>query len=191
MKSSSNRGKPRPETKEPAVSTEGADPIATRPPPGAVAEWFDISRLKQLVRLMRENDLSEIEFSAERSRLRLRRGTSGTFIAATTPPVPQAASPAPVVETSVAAAAKPAEASRLLEIKSPIVGTYYSSSSPDVEPFVKVGSSVTAESIVCIVEAMKVFNEIPSGVTGVVRELLVENGAPVDYGQPLFRVDPS
>lgn len=159
---------------------------------GPVADWFDIPRLRQLVRLMRENDLSEIEFrAADRSHLRLRRGIAGPAAAA--PPAAASSTreassvetPPPVVEP------KPAEASRLVEIKSPIVGTYYSASSPDVEPFVKVGSPVTPETIVCIVEAMKVFNEIPAGLSGVVREILVENGAPVDYGQPLFRVDPS
>lgn len=155
---------------------------------GSESSWFDLSRIKQLVRLMRDNDLSEIDMQQENSRLRLRRGTT-QVVAAAPAPIPVAAA-APVPTAEQAPAAKPAAApSSLTEIKCPIVGTFYSASSPDVEAFVKVGSRVNADSVVCIVEAMKVFNEIQAGCSGTIREILVENGAPVEYGQVLFRVE--
>lgn len=152
--------------------------------------WFDMGRIKQLVKLMKDNDLSEIDLEWEKSRIRLRRGA--TMIASA--PVPTYAPPpvaAPAASSGEAPAGKPPAASGLLEIKSPMVGTFYSASSPDVDPFVKVGSRVAADTAVCIIEAMKVFNEIQSGVAGVIREIVVENGAPVEYGQVIFRVDPN
>jgi acetyl-CoA carboxylase biotin carboxyl carrier protein len=149
------------------------------------SDWFDLARIKQLVRLMRDNDLSEIDLSWNESRLRLRRE-----IAAGVPMVSVAAPaavPAPArMEPSSSA---PAPSVKLNEIKSPIVGTFYAASGPDAEPFVKVGSKVQPESVCCIIEAMKVFNEIQAGVSGTIREILIENGAPVEYGQVLFRWD--
>ena len=154
---------------------------------GADSSWFDISRIKQLVRLMRDNDLSEIDMQQENARLRLRRGATQVFTAAAPVAAPAvAATPAP----AESAAAKPAApASNLTDIKCPIVGTFYAASSPDVEVFAKVGTRVSPDSVVCIVEAMKVFNEIQAGCSGTIREILVENGAPVEYGQVLFRVE--
>jgi acetyl-CoA carboxylase biotin carboxyl carrier protein len=96
---------------------------------------------------------------------------------------PAAATPAP---GSVA----PPSATHLLEIKSPMVGTFYSAPEPGAEPYVKVGSRVASGQVVCIIEAMKIMNEIESEVTGVIREVLLENTQPVEFGQPLFRVDP-
>jgi acetyl-CoA carboxylase biotin carboxyl carrier protein len=156
------------------------------------AAWFEMGRIKQLVRLMKDNDLSEIDLEWESSRIRLRRGT--TMIAAApaahyAPPSIPVSSAGASSETSGGKAA--AASSHLLEIKSPMVGTFYSASSPDVDPFVKVGSRVAPDSAVCIIEAMKVFNEIQAGVSGVIREIAVENGAPVEYGQVIFRVDPN
>ena len=156
---------------------------------GADSSWFDISRIKQLVRLMRDNDLSEIDMQQESARLRLRRGATQVFTAAAAPvaaPAAQVAS-APVESAAAKPAAPPA--SNLSEIKCPIVGTFYAASSPDVEAFAKVGTRVSPDSVVCIVEAMKVFNEIQAGCSGTIREILVENGAPVEYGQVLFRVE--
>jgi acetyl-CoA carboxylase biotin carboxyl carrier protein len=89
-----------------------------------------------------------------------------------------------------AAAAPPAADDRMVEITSPMVGTFYTASGPDAAPFVKVGDRIGPEKTVCIVEAMKVFNEIPAGVSGQVVAILVENGAPVEFGQPLIKVDP-
>jgi acetyl-CoA carboxylase biotin carboxyl carrier protein len=113
--------------------------------------------------------------------------------------VPAGASPAsqPAAGVSEAgggrretAAAPGAAPSQLLEIKSPMVGTYYAAPEPGAEPYTKVGSRVATGQVVCIIEAMKIMNEIESEVAGVVREVLVENAQPVEFGQPLFRVDP-
>ena len=149
--------------------------------------------VKQLVGLMRDNDLSEIALSHGRSRVRVRRG--GFSAAPMVHAVPAmnaqtqpATTSAPASDNGAAPAA--AEATGTF-IKSPTVGTFYVASSPDAPPFVKVGSTVQPDSIVCMVEAMKVFNEIPSGVAGTILEVLVENAAPVEFGQPLFRVKPA
>ncbi len=98
--------------------------------------------------------------------------------------------PAPAAGAPVAAAAAPATPSHLVEIKSPMVGTYYSAPEPGAEPYVKAGSRVATGQVVCIIEAMKIMNEIESEVAGVVRQVLVENAQPVEFGQLLFRVDP-
>jgi acetyl-CoA carboxylase biotin carboxyl carrier protein len=149
---------------------------------------FDIAKIRQLVRLMRDNELSEIDLRWANSRVRIRRGPDGSaFVTVPQPgPAPQASrsNEAPA-DAPTKADSKPSQT-----INSPVVGTFYASPSPDAEPFVSVGSRVSADTIVCIVEAMKVFNEIPAGVNGVVREVLVENGAAVEYGQPLFRYEP-
>jgi acetyl-CoA carboxylase biotin carboxyl carrier protein len=103
--------------------------------------------------------------------------------------VAQAGAPGP--QSSAAAAAPPtAPPSHLVEIKSPMVGTFYSAPEPGAEPYVKTGSRVATGQVVCIIEAMKIMNEIESEVAGVVREVLVENAQPVEFGQPLYRVDP-
>lgn len=152
---------------------------------------FDLARIRQLVRLMRENDLSEIDLRLQASRLRLRRGAENAIYTSVTPPPMPAAAAAPApASPKEAEAPKAIETSSLLTITSPIVGTFYRSSSPEADPFVAIGAKVTEDSVVCIIEAMKVFNEIPAKVNGTIREVLLENGAPVEYGQPLFRVEP-
>ena len=163
-------------------------------PTGASGEPFDIVKIRQLVRLMRDNDLSEIDLRWEDARICLRRGAQPSFMGAVPVSAPSAvptamtsdrpSEPAPSNEASA-----DEQAARHV-IVSPLVGTFYTAPSPDADPYVGVGSKVSAETIVCIVEAMKVFNEIPAGIGGTIRELLVENGAPVEYGQPLFRVEP-
>ena len=153
---------------------------------------IDIKLVKQLVGLMRDNDLSEIALALGRARVRLRRGAFATA------PMMQAAMPLAHSQSTAAPSASasdngtaPAPEAAGTFIKSPTVGTFYVASSPDAAPFVKVGSTVQPDSIVCMVEAMKVFNEIPSGVAGTILEVLVENAAPVEFGQPLFRVKPA
>jgi acetyl-CoA carboxylase biotin carboxyl carrier protein len=157
---------------------------------------FDMARIRQLVRLMRDNELSEIDLRWEGSRLRLRRGPEGVVVPQWTsaPAIGAAPQPAPAgtSQSSSGDGGAPAKVadSHLTTINSPIVGTFYAASGPDVGPFVTVGSRVSPDTTVCIIEAMKVFNEIPASLSGTVREILVENGAPVEYGQPLFRVEP-
>ena len=138
---------------------------------------------------MQEHDLSEIDLRNEARRIKLRRGAEPvvTMPAVAPAPIQQPAAPA----TGSGDAAGPAEDDNAAYIKSPMVGTFYTSPKPDTPAFVKVGDHVGPDSTVCIVEAMKVFNEIPAGISGTVVAVLVENGDPVEYGQPLFRVDAS
>jgi acetyl-CoA carboxylase biotin carboxyl carrier protein len=150
---------------------------------------FDVRTIKHLIRLMARYDLSEIDLQEGDLRVRLRRG--GRFVGVSPP---AALPPAPVPPTPPPAAAAPTAVvpDRAFEaVKSPTPGTYYSSPNPDSPAFVKVGSRVTPTTVVCIIEAMKIFNEIQAECSGVVTEICVENGQPVEYGQVLFKVDPT
>lgn len=155
--------------------------------PAGSGEPFDAQRLRRLAELMDEHDLSEIDLSQGDTRIRLRR-RDGTAPAAEVRYAPAAPS-APMSAAHGAASAPAADEAHLHAIKSPMVGTFYTSSSPDSPAFVKVGDHVGPDSTVCIVEAMKVFNEIPAEVSGKIVAVLVENGEPVEFGQPLFKVD--
>ena len=162
---------------------------------GASSESFNLDKLKELIELMEKHGLSEVHLRHGSEQWRLRRGGQDTvqFVPAAAPaavPAPVAAAPAPQPAAAPAPAPE-APASNLLEIKSPIVGTFYSSPSPDDPIFVQKGSKVGPDSVVCIVEAMKVFNQITADVSGTIEEILVNNGDPVESGQPLFRVSPN
>lgn len=151
-------------------------------------EPLDVRTIHQLVRMMKRYDLTAIDFIEGETKIRLRR--RGPEVAthpapAHSHPTAAAASPAP------AAAAPLPAASDDLAIESPMVGTYYASPAPEAAPFVSVGSSVRPDTTVCVIEAMKVFTDIPAGVSGTVTEVLVKNGQPVEFGQPLFRVRPA
>ena len=146
----------------------------------------DIKEIKTIIDLMKKNDLSVFEIEKEGFRLKLQRGPSG-----------QSAVVAPLVAPPEAAAtaAEPAPASPkaiesvpLKEIVSPMVGTFYRAASPEASPFVNVGKTVTEETVVCIIEAMKVMNEIKAETGGVIAEVVAENGKPVQFGQVLFKV---
>jgi len=149
-------------------------------------DLYNVKKLRRLIELMKEHDLSEIDLKEADHHVRIKRG--GEVIATSSVPVMQAAA-RPAVAAG-AAAPQPAADAGMLVIKSPMVGTFYKASGPDAAPFVKVGDRIGPEKTVCIVEAMKVFNEIPAGVSGQVVAILVENGAPVEFGQPLIKVDP-
>ncbi len=148
----------------------------------------DLKEIKAIIDLMKKHDLSVFEIEKEGFRLKLEKGPS-TKAAAAAPPAaagtPKAAAAAP--ETTPAAP-KAIESVPLREIVSPMVGTYYRSASPDVPPFVDVGKTVTEDTVVCIIEAMKVMNEIKAETSGIITEVLVENGKPVQFGQVLFKV---
>ena len=153
---------------------------------------FDVKKIRRLVQLMKDHDLAEVDLEQGEQRIRLRRNAGGEVVyqqpVQAAVPMPQSAVTADHVKAESPAAASD---DALTVIKSPIVGTFYSASGPDTEPFVKVGDHVGPESTVCIVEAMKVFNEIPAEVSGKVTAILVANGDPVEFGQPLFKVDVS
>ncbi|HKK18402.1 MAG TPA: acetyl-CoA carboxylase biotin carboxyl carrier protein [Opitutales bacterium] len=151
---------------------------------------MDIKLIKQVVDLMKRSELSEFEIEEEGFKLRLSRSngeTSAPIIQAAAPvaqpAAQQAAAPTPGEE-----AGEPAEEAGISTIKSPMVGTFYRAPSPDSPSFTDVGKKVGAESVVCIIEAMKVMNEIQSELSGTITEVLVENGEAVEYGQPLFKV---
>lgn len=161
----------------------------------------NMDELRELIALLRENGLAEFELERADFRVRLRRESSHA------PPsysadAPAAVPPPPSVEvTSTAKPSTPAvhhpgaqaetaasEDSDLQIISSPIVGTFYRSPSPTADPFVKIGSNVEEETVVCIIEAMKLMNEIQAEATGEIVKIYVENGQPVEYGQPLFGI---
>jgi acetyl-CoA carboxylase biotin carboxyl carrier protein len=149
---------------------------------------IDIRKLKELVKLMVNNDLAEIDLRDPDEQVTLRRHGENIVVPQMSAVAPIAvATPAtsPVVEAPAIAQADVGE-----KISSPMVGTYYISSDPDSPPFIKVGDTVTNDTTVCIIEAMKIFNEIKAQCSGTVKEVLVENGEAVEFGQPLFIVSP-
>ena len=160
-----------------------ADEASNNPRP------FNVRTIKFLAALMSQNDLSEIDLREGDLRIRLRRGPSGTPAGAG--PVLPAPSVLGVAPPPLAAMAPAKAEKQLVPIKSPTPGTFYAKANPDAESFVRVGARVTATTVVCIIEAMKIFNEITADCNGVVVEILAENQQPVEYGQVLFRVDPT
>ncbi len=150
-------------------------------------ELTDLKEIKAIIDLMKKNDLSVFEIEKDGFRLKLQKGPANQ----TTAPAPPIIVSAPKSPTTSAEAAmatgKPADAS-LKDIVSPMVGTFYRAGSPDGSPFVDVGKTVTEETVVCIIEAMKVMNEIKAETSGVIAEVVAENGKPVQFGQVLFRV---
>ena len=147
-----------------------------------------VEEIKTIIKLMSENDLTEFKIEAEDMHLCLKRGgqlPGSQIIIPAAAPVP-AAAPAPVAPAAAPAPAAPAVSANRTTVDAPIVGTFYRSPSPDAPAFVKVGDTVSADTTVCIIEAMKVMNEIKAEKSGVIKEILVENGQPVEYGQPIF-----
>jgi len=144
---------------------------------------MDIEEIKRLIELMIDNDLSELDIADGETKVSLKRG-SGVVPAVAAGPAPAAAAQ-PAAET----AAEPAE--EFVEIKSPMVGTFYAAPSPDSEPCVSVGSAIGADAVVCIIEAMKVMNEIKAECSGTITEICVKNAQPVEFGQVLFKVAPA
>lgn len=165
---------------------------------------LDLNELRELLTALNQTDIAELTLKSDDFELTVRRG-SRSDSTATAPGIPIAPSiappvmpPAGTVKPSDSTPALPAipEASdrsnrRLTDIPSPIVGTFYRSPSPDDAPFVEVGSRIQKGQAVCIIEAMKVMNEIEAEVSGEIVEILVQNGEPVEYGQPLMRVNPA
>ena len=147
--------------------------------------------LAELIELMNKNDLAELEIEEEGRRIRLRK--------AERPPDRPVIISAPVASGEVLGqqpahapqAGEQAPAHDLAEIKSPMVGTFYRAASPDADPFVDTADAITEESVVCIIEAMKVMNEIKAERAGAIKEILVADGEPVEYGQPLFLIEPA
>ena len=172
---------------------------------------LDIRKLKELIRLMVENELTEIDLKDEKETVSLRReGSQAPVVqvspapaappaalapaAPAAPATPAAPAPAPAAAAPAAAPAaepSPADTSNLEQITSPMVGTFYSAAKPESPAFANVGDTVTADTTVCIVEAMKIFNEIKAEQSGVIEKVLVSNGDSVEFGQALFLVRPA
>ena len=155
----------------------------------------DLKTLRQLIKMMVDNELTEIDLEGEGEKVKLKRGPGGGAPAVSYAPAPAAAA-APAAAGTPAAApaggddpAAPAD-DGLPTIDSPMVGSFYTASSPDAEAFVKVGDRVSPDTVVCIVEAMKVFNEIKAETSGTITEILVSNGDAIEFGQPLFKIKP-
>lgn len=157
---------------------------------------IDIRKLKELVRLMVENDLFEIDLRDQQEQVTLKRPTANAVPIVSHHPAPShavSAQPAPSTQGAGAGAgaAQADPNAGLIPIESPMVGTLYQAAGPDKPPFVAVGTSVGPETVVCLVEAMKIFNEIKSGVSGTIERVLVRSGDAVEFGQPLFMVRPA
>jgi len=169
-------------------------PYPTRPPragersPGMI----DTRKLKELVRLMVENELSELDLRDKDETVTIKRGGEGAPVVHAAPAMVNGSAPAASAPaaTADAPAAPPAD-DGLAAIESPMVGTYYSAPNPDSDPYVTPGAQVSPGAVVCILEAMKVFNEIKSEVSGTVERVLVKNGDAVEFGQKLMLVKPS
>jgi acetyl-CoA carboxylase biotin carboxyl carrier protein len=147
----------------------------------------DLKEIRTLIDLMKKNGLAVFKMEREDFKITLKTAEAGQIVAYQQPSSPApAATAAPVAPSTPAALSAPA--SDLKEIKSPMVGTFYSAASPESDPFLSVGQDIGADSVVCIIEAMKVMNEIKAELSGTVVEILAENGKPVQFGQVLFRV---
>jgi acetyl-CoA carboxylase biotin carboxyl carrier protein len=150
----------------------------------------DLKDIKAIIDLMKKNSITEFELEQQDSKLRLKRGLNGGATASSgdesAPVMAPVAAPLPVV----APIAAPPVSTGEIDIKSPMIGTFYRSPSPESGSYVDIGSEVNVDTVVSIIEAMKVMNEIKAEVKGVITQVLVENGKPVEFGQPLFKVRP-
>jgi acetyl-CoA carboxylase biotin carboxyl carrier protein len=173
----------------------------SKSPANAQSSPPELEQIEQILRTMAEHNLEEFEYSRGDLRIRVKKPSTNVVYAASAPRMvaePEiivAAAPAEALSAPLPAAAPPAPEPRATDdlhlVKSPIVGTFYGSPSPGAEPFVRVGGHVDTGQTLCIVEAMKLMNEIESDVSGEVLRVFVDNGQPVEYGQPLFGIRPS
>lgn len=160
-----------------------------KPSPGqrSTTNVFDMRQLRKLIRLMEDHDLAEINLRQGKDRVQLRRGGAAAEVNPALPSAP----PAQPKLSAESVDPAPQESAHLITINAPMVGTFYARPNPSSEPFVKVGQRIGADTVVCIIEAMKVFNEIPAEVSGQIVAVMVEDQQAVDFGRPLFKVDTS
>ena len=155
---------------------------------------MDLKDIKAIIDLMKKNSVSEFELEKQDFKIRLKRSPNGGGVAAGYEEVPAVVAyvppPAAVAAPPAAPPAPLAPAIPELEIKSPMIGTFYRAPSPESAPYIEVGAEVNAETVVCIIEAMKVMNEIKAEAKGVITQVLMENGKPVEFGQPMFKLRP-
>jgi acetyl-CoA carboxylase biotin carboxyl carrier protein len=183
---------PRPRSPQTPAERRKEGTVADEAP--AITAPFDVKTVRLLVALMEQHDLSEIDLRDGEQRIRLRRGpahaAAAPILTLPTAPVTPAFAPSSGEQTAAPEANKPASKATI-PITSPTPGTFYSSPKPGAPPFVQVGARVMPTTVVCMIEAMKIFNEITADCAGVITEILVENQQPVEYGQVLFHVDPA
>jgi len=154
---------------------------------------MDIKQIQELIKFVSRSGVNEVAIEQEDFKITIKTNQTPTVVHATVPaPVVTSAIPAVAAPQAVAAPAAPAadDTSKYITIKSPMIGTFYRSSSPDKPLFVNVGDEVSTGKVICIIEAMKLFNEIESEVSGRIVKVLVDNASPVEYDQPLFLVEP-
>lgn len=156
---------------------------------------MDLKDIKAIIDLMKKNSITEFEMERDDFKIKMKRSGNGSGqIVDESPPMQPAYLPAPTppgFATAAPATAAPSANSGDLDIKSPMVGTFYRAPSPDAVHYAEIGTEVTPDSVVCIIEAMKVMNEIKAEVRGVVTQILVDNARPVEFGQPLFKIRPT
>ncbi|MEM9944134.1 MAG: acetyl-CoA carboxylase biotin carboxyl carrier protein [Planctomycetota bacterium] len=150
---------------------------------------FDVDKIREFIELMEQHDLSEVDLKQAEQRIRLRRGADPVAVAAA--PVVPASAPVSAAPPAAAPAPTVQDDANICYIESPTIGTFYSKPKPDSPDFVKVGDVVSPDTVVCIVEAMKMFNEITAGVSGKIVEVLAQNEDAVDNNKPLFKVQKS
>ena len=155
---------------------------------------MDINQIKQLIKIVEKSEIAEFSIHEGDLKIKISKNSNNQVVANypmySAPAAPQTAPAAETAKVEVTAEAE-TSASNLYEIKSPIVGTFYRAPAPDADPYIQVGDQVSEGSVLCIVEAMKLMNEIESDATGKIVKILVENATPVEYNQPLFLVDRS
>jgi len=149
---------------------------------------MNLKEIKEMIQLMNENNLNEIELERNGLKIRLVRGSQGVVQELVERAV--GGTDASGVKSKISKETAGQEEEKYIQIKAPMVGTFYKAGSPDVPPFVELGNTINVGDVVCIIEAMKLMNEIKSEVKGKIREILVENGEPIEFGQPLFLVEP-
>ena len=154
---------------------------------------MDLKDIKAIIDLMKKNSVTEFELEKQDFKIRLKRGSNGSGAVASydDPPALALAQTLPTIPVAVPAAQAALPVSNELEIKSPMIGTFYRAPSPEAAAYIEVGSEVNPETVVCIIEAMKVMNEIKAEAKGIITQVMVENAKPVEFGQPLFKVRPS
>jgi acetyl-CoA carboxylase biotin carboxyl carrier protein len=171
----------------PGKSSPAAKPAPSNQPVGPM----NVGLLEQIIGLMAANDLNTVDLRDGNQRVILRRGAAFAPAPALTPPQPAAPASAPAAAPAAVAATPAADdTAGLVAIKSPMVGTFYAKPSPDAKPFVSVGTPVNEDTDVCVIEAMKVFNNIKAELRGTVTKVVAEDGKPVEFGQVLFLVKP-
>ncbi len=152
---------------------------------------MDLSFVKKLVRIVEQSGIDEIEVEEEGLRVRVSKNSHNSSPAHTSQQAVTAATPAPHADTPSTSAPAPAAETKYHEIKSPIVGTFYRAPAPDADAYTEIGQIVQPKTVLCIIEAMKLMNEIESDVGGKIVKIMVENGQPVEYNQVLFLIEPA